>query len=70
MEIDGTQKGEELYSMLGEFREVFVDHIKSTLEHVLQDGGHLILHERLRYMLVVLDQDVARQTRKEGQLHN
>jgi hypothetical protein len=47
MEIDGTQKSEELDAVLGEIRKVFVNHFKCALENVLHDNWYLIFHKRL-----------------------
>jgi hypothetical protein len=48
MQVDSPQEVEKLNSMLGELREVFVDHLESALEDVLHNYGNLIFHERLR----------------------
>ena len=47
VEVDSSKEGEELNTMLWEFRKVFVDHFKSALENVLHDCRNLILHESL-----------------------
>lgn len=47
VEVDSTKKSKELNTMLWELREIFVDHLKRTLEHILHDRGNLVLHERL-----------------------
>lgn len=47
VEVDSTKKSKELNTMLWELREVLVDHLEGTLEHIFHDRGNLVLHERL-----------------------
>jgi hypothetical protein len=47
LQVDGTQKIEELDSVFRELGEVLVDHLEGAFKHILHDERHLILHERL-----------------------
>jgi hypothetical protein len=44
VQVDGSEEVEELDSVLGELREVLVDHLQSALENVLHDSRNLVLH--------------------------
>ena len=46
-EIDGLQKLEKLHSVLWILREIFVDHLKCTFEHIFHDRWNLVGHETL-----------------------
>jgi len=47
MKIDGSKQGEKLYTMFREFREIFVNHLKSAFKHILHYGRYLVFHESL-----------------------
>jgi hypothetical protein len=47
VEIDGAKKGKEFDSVLREFGEVLVNHLKCALKDILHDGRYLIFHEGL-----------------------
>jgi hypothetical protein len=44
IQVDGLKELEELDSVLGVFMEVLVDHLQSTTENAVHNGGDLILH--------------------------
>jgi hypothetical protein len=46
-QVNGTEKLEELDTVLGVLGEVLVDHLKSAFKNVLHDDGNLVLHESL-----------------------
>ena len=54
VEVDGFQKFEEFDSVLWVLGKVFVDHLQGTLEHVLHDSRHLVLHQALRTISMLL----------------
>ena len=47
VQVDGTQKFEEADTVFRELGEVLVDHVKSWLEHSIQNGRYLGREERL-----------------------
>jgi hypothetical protein len=47
VEIDGTEEGEELDTMLWKFGKVLINHFQCALKHVFHDRWDLIFHESL-----------------------
>lgn len=55
VQVNCLQQFEELHTMLGIFVEVLVNHLQSAVEDTVHDGGDLVLHQILFFMLAMFN---------------